>query len=253
MDNWYLYRHIRLDKNEPFYIGIGCTLNYKRAYTKRDRSDFWNKIVKKHNYHVEIVLDMLTKEEAFKKEKEFIKLYGKIKNNGLLCNITDGGEGGCGNSFKLSDEAKQKISKARIGIHLSNETKKKLREINLGKKMPEETKKKIKDWNKNVGFNEEQRLKMSKAASFKRSDETKKRMSESMKGKTYTDEAKQKIRDGMKKWNQENKRPEEYYKNISERMKGNKYSLGNKTTEETKDKISKSIKNWWENNKKIII
>lgn len=78
-------------------------------------------------------------------------------------------------------------------------------------------------------------------------------MSESMKGKTYTDEAKQKIRDGMKKWNQENKRPEEYYKKISERMKGNKYSLGKKTTEETKDKLSKSIKNWWENNKKITI
>ena len=30
----YLYRHIRLDKNEPFYIGIGSNElnNYKRAY-----------------------------------------------------------------------------------------------------------------------------------------------------------------------------------------------------------------------------
>ena len=27
----YLYRHIRLDKNEPFYIGIGSDTNFKRA------------------------------------------------------------------------------------------------------------------------------------------------------------------------------------------------------------------------------
>lgn len=26
----YLYRHIRLDKNEPFYIGIGSDSNYNR-------------------------------------------------------------------------------------------------------------------------------------------------------------------------------------------------------------------------------
>ena len=34
-----LYRHIRLDKNEPFYIGIG---NIKRAYNKSERNDIWN-------------------------------------------------------------------------------------------------------------------------------------------------------------------------------------------------------------------
>jgi hypothetical protein len=27
----YLYRHIRLDKNEPFYIGIGSDKQYKRS------------------------------------------------------------------------------------------------------------------------------------------------------------------------------------------------------------------------------
>jgi hypothetical protein len=27
----YLYRHIRHDKNEPFYIGIGSDNNYKRS------------------------------------------------------------------------------------------------------------------------------------------------------------------------------------------------------------------------------
>jgi hypothetical protein len=31
----YVYRHIRLDKNEPFYIGVGSDSNYSRAFTKR--------------------------------------------------------------------------------------------------------------------------------------------------------------------------------------------------------------------------
>lgn len=45
---YYVYRHIRLDKNQPFYIGIGerndSALNveqeYKRAHCKIGRSDF---------------------------------------------------------------------------------------------------------------------------------------------------------------------------------------------------------------------
>ena len=31
----YVYRHIRLDKNEPFYIGIGSDKEYKRADLSR--------------------------------------------------------------------------------------------------------------------------------------------------------------------------------------------------------------------------
>ena len=67
MNKCYLYRHIRLDKNEPFYIGIGENkniLNYKRAYNKRGRSYAWKDIAYKIGYEVEIVLDKLTWEEA---------------------------------------------------------------------------------------------------------------------------------------------------------------------------------------------
>ena len=35
----YLYRHIRLDTNEIFYIGIGSDINYKRAFIKRGFSN----------------------------------------------------------------------------------------------------------------------------------------------------------------------------------------------------------------------
>lgn len=46
MNKYYLYRHIRLDKNEPFYIGIGTKRNryhpnmyseYRRAYEDKGR------------------------------------------------------------------------------------------------------------------------------------------------------------------------------------------------------------------------
>jgi len=71
--NYYVYRHIRLDKNEPFYIGIGHNkLNedkkYKRAYTKHRKSSIWNNIVKKTDFIVEIIFDEQTKESAIIKE-----------------------------------------------------------------------------------------------------------------------------------------------------------------------------------------
>jgi hypothetical protein len=40
----YVYRHIRLDKNEPFYIGIGKDdySSFKRAYhTGNKRNKIW--------------------------------------------------------------------------------------------------------------------------------------------------------------------------------------------------------------------
>jgi len=56
----YLYRHIRLDKNEPFYIGIGSDENYERAYNNHNRSIFWKNIINKTPYEIEIILDDLT-------------------------------------------------------------------------------------------------------------------------------------------------------------------------------------------------
>ena len=49
MNKYYLYRHIRLDKNEPFYIGIGTKeeryksfeMIYKRAFSKKKRNIIW--------------------------------------------------------------------------------------------------------------------------------------------------------------------------------------------------------------------
>jgi hypothetical protein len=108
----YLYRHIRLDKNEPFYIGIGSGSNLDRAYVKNGRNKIWSNIYSKTGIDVEILLNDLTWNEAKEKEKEFIALYGRIDNNtGTLANLTNGGAGMLG--FKFSENARKNMSIAQ--------------------------------------------------------------------------------------------------------------------------------------------
>ena len=63
-NQWYVYKHVRLDKNEPFYIGIGSTKNHGRAFSKSIRNDIWKKIINKTKYSVEILYENLTIDEA---------------------------------------------------------------------------------------------------------------------------------------------------------------------------------------------
>jgi hypothetical protein len=126
----YVYRHIRLDKNEPFYIGIGKDNSYKRAFekSKTGRSIFWHNVVNKSNYEVEILIDNLSWQQACEKEKEFILLYGrKDLKTGCLVNMTIGGENppdifGDKNPMKRLD-VRQKISNIRTGVKLSDKHK----------------------------------------------------------------------------------------------------------------------------------
>jgi len=152
----YVYRHIRLDRNEVFYVGIGSDKYYSRAYTKCGRNKLWKNIVNKTEYSVEILFDNIDWELACKKEIEFIKLYGrKDLKNGTLTNMTDGGQGTLG--IKVSEENKEKLSKRMKGKKLSLGTKRtdehkkilsermKGKKLALGIKKSEETKKKISD------------------------------------------------------------------------------------------------------------
>jgi hypothetical protein len=164
----YIYRHIRLDKNQPFYVGIGEDLSqhiglYKRAYNVGSRSLFWKNITNKTEYRVDIILDDLTWEEACKKEKEFIALYGrKDLGKGTLVNLTDGGDGIIGQIFSSKSRQKMSISKikqwentteeqkVKRNQKISNTSKNKPKPEGFGKKvsrprkpMSEETKQKI--------------------------------------------------------------------------------------------------------------
>ncbi len=144
-----LYRHIRLDKNVPFYIGIGKTES--RAYSRAYRNTHWKGIVNKYGYEVEIIMTGLTLEEAYEKEREFIKLYGRADlGQGTLCNLTDGGEG----FINLSPEAKERIRLASKNKIVSEETRKRISVAKkgspgywTGKSRSEETKRKVKENN----------------------------------------------------------------------------------------------------------
>lgn len=123
----YLYRHIRLDTNQPFYIGIGTKPNwnatshekmYRRAFTENRRSDFWKRVVNKYGYKVEILLESNNPDFIKEKEVEFILLYGRNNDGGKLCNITKGGDGTHG--FSRTPE----INK-NIGLKISGKNNKK--------------------------------------------------------------------------------------------------------------------------------
>jgi hypothetical protein len=143
----YVYRHIRIDKNEPFYIGIGSDMTNKRANEKARRSKLWKKIVAKSDYEIEIMLNDITYEEAKLKEIEFIKLYGRIDlGNGTLANLTDGGDGTPNRIF--TSEHKKKLSLSQIGKEKSDELKEKLRTYRIGKINSLEARAKISKANK---------------------------------------------------------------------------------------------------------
>ena len=107
----YIYRHIRLDKNEPFYIGIGSDSGY-RAKDSKKRNKIWKDIAKKTQYEIEILFDDLTWDQACAKEIEFIELYGRICNGtGCLANLSLGGEG----YLDPPANVREKLSKSKLG------------------------------------------------------------------------------------------------------------------------------------------
>ncbi|ALN97308.1 hypothetical protein BOX09_gp64 [Flavobacterium phage Fpv1] len=131
---YYLYRHIRLDKNEVFYIGIGTVPKtnynissiktyYNRAFEKvKSRNKYWKNITNITDYLVEILYETDNIKLIQLKEKEFIKLY---KNT--LCNLTDGGLGI--ESYNHKKETKLQISNSMKGRKLSDQHR-----ININKR-----------------------------------------------------------------------------------------------------------------------
>ncbi len=112
---YYLYRYIRLDKNEPFYIGIGTKafkkrgfLSYKSEYSRAfhpHKGSIFDKIINKTSYTIEILLESDNLEFIKQKEIDFIALYGrKCTKDGILSNLSTGGEGNKGSSY--SEEVK---------------------------------------------------------------------------------------------------------------------------------------------------
>lgn len=160
---FYLYRHIRKDTNEPFYVGVGTkaknyrnekTFNpYTRANLKCIRSAFWKRIASKTEIRIDIICESNDYKFIEQKEKEFIHLYGRRDlRTGSLVNFTDGGKGQKNVHQRThSLETKLKMSKAAKGRTFSEETIEKMKKAKLlnptmfwkGKKFTEEHKQKV--------------------------------------------------------------------------------------------------------------
>lgn len=146
-----VYQHIRLDKNQVFYVGIGSKY---RPYDLIGRNKYWNNIVQLNpNYEIQVLFENLTWKECCKKEIWYIKLYGRRNlNTGSLCNLTDGGEGMLG--YKHSEDALR-----RIGEHSKNRPRIK----GYKQKITDEERKVRSDRMKNRVFTDELRANISKS------------------------------------------------------------------------------------------
>jgi hypothetical protein len=142
---YFVYRHIRLDTNVPFYIGIGKKpkdytghrTEFKRAFNTSHRNKYWKNIVNSTDYRVEILFESSDLEIIKEKEIEFISLYGMKQDGGTLSNMTSGGE------FTPSE-----VYAFRKNFKHTEETKLRLSEVNKGRKATEETKKILSEINK---------------------------------------------------------------------------------------------------------
>jgi hypothetical protein len=231
----YVYKHIRLDNNEIFYVGIGNDNNYKRAYQKISRNIFWKRVVNKTKYIVEIIDDNLIWKNACEKEINLIKEIGRRDLGlGSLVNLTDGGEG-------MNNPTNE------VRINMSNRMIKNTYRLNH--KHTEETKQKMKESaskkDKSCYSNPERNKKISRAkTNVPRSEKTKEKIhkhhEEHLKGKTYIEiygeEKAKNIKGKIVQKNTGKKRSENFKNEQSLRFSGeNNPMFGKKQSDEFKE------------------
>lgn len=174
MSEHFTYAHFKKSNDNIFYIGKGTK---RRMRSVHSRSNYWKSTVAKHGFIVEPLAKWRTEHEAFEHEKFLIWCFRDMGIN--LVNITDGGDGVSG--LRHSLEAKQKMSIARSGDRNHGYGKP---SPNRGVAMSEEQRQKISKANKGRKHTDEMKAKLSVALKGRVvSDETKKKMSDARKGK----------------------------------------------------------------------
>ena len=116
MNKYYTYLLIDPRDSQPFYVGKGTG---RRMYEhKRVRSRLSNYLLKEkicsilsagYDIIYDKVLINVDEQTAFLKEKELIQVYGRVNTNtGILCNLSDGGEGNVGSI--VTEERRKQMS-----------------------------------------------------------------------------------------------------------------------------------------------
>ena len=114
------------------------------------------------SFQVQILDTAYSREDLDRIEISAIKNARELFGNGVLYNISDGGEG---RRSPMPDSAKIKISQAMKGRKTSDETRRKLRLANLGKKHSEESKKRMSIAHSGFRHTEEFKQRMSRLKS----------------------------------------------------------------------------------------
>jgi hypothetical protein len=154
MNKHYIYVLFRPWNGEPFYVGKGKgnRLNHHAMFAKA--SSHYNKHVE-HIYHKAkrlgltvpaiIIRNDLDETQAFEIEMVLIRALGRLKDDGPLANLTDGGEGVSGYVFE--QETIDRIVKTKkdrgirawnLGLPWSDDVKTKFREAKIGVKQSDE-------------------------------------------------------------------------------------------------------------------
>ena len=146
----YVYTHRKATTGDIFYVGKGTA---ERAWDRYGRTAYWQNVVAKHGFVVQIESDGLLEFEAFARERDLI---ASLRARGVrLVNLTDGGEG----TLNPSDETRAKLSAYQRGRKKSADHIEKIRQANTGKLRTEETKRKLRA----RVMTDEWRMNMSKA------------------------------------------------------------------------------------------
>ena len=178
-NNYYVYKHVRNDTNEVFYIGMA------------------KNIINKTTYNIEIIFDNLSFEYAELKEIEFIKLYGrKDLGLGTLCNLTNGGNGFKGTI--MSEDTKRKIGEKSKNRKCSIETREKISNKLKNRIISSETREKISNKLKSLNLGEKLKGKPSRNKGNSMSIENKLIVSNRFKGKKFTETHIENIKNSLK-------------------------------------------------------
>ncbi len=123
MNKYYVYGLMHPNTNQPFYIGKGkneraqshLLLKNDDIYNMRKRKLIEQLITDGQQIEIIYYDTGLTNDEANAEEKRLIRKYGRLDydNNGILTNMTKGGEGGDNSQF-FTEESYSKMSRPGI-------------------------------------------------------------------------------------------------------------------------------------------
>ena len=141
--------YIKIFEDKSIYVGMtkdfNCRMSQHKSMAKKKTNlPLYNKMNKMSHYTETIFFSELYSDLP-NIEKIVIKNFRDLGFEVL--NLTDGGEGTLGYTYKKTDEAKMKLSKALKGRVVSEETRKKLSMVSKGRIPSDETRKKLSESN----------------------------------------------------------------------------------------------------------